>query len=636
MGNQGNHLYEFDHFRLDAAERILVVNGKPVQVTPKALDTLVTLVRNNGHVVGKDQLIAEVWPDTFVDDNTLAQNISLLRRVLGQNSEGQAYIETVPKRGYRFVAGVRDIVIERHSRLHAVIEEREADAQGELQDAAPVSHIGLGQGFRRILADRRKAMALAGVIAALGVAIAVAATVRLTRSSSPSSGPRTIAILPFRNLKADADSEFLSLSLADAITGRLGHVSQIVARPSSYMDKYRNKEIDPREVARELSVDALVTGSFVKDGDDLRISAELIDVSDDQVLWRDTFDLKYENLLTVQDRVASSVIAGLRLKLVPEETQRLQRAGTASPQAYEAYLKGRYLWNRRTPDGFKKAMEYFNQAIKLDSNYALAYTGLADCYSFIPEPNEAKAAAERALEIDEKLAEAHASLGNLKLFHDYDWAGAEKEFKRSIELNPNCPAAHHWYAYHLAATGRLEEAIDEIRKARELDPLSLAINTDVGHVFYLARRYDEAIAACQNTLEIDPHFINAHSCLAIAYARKGMRDEAFGQMLESESLKGERTEVLAAYKEAYAASGLSGFWEKVLGLYNGERGPISLFSMALVYLELGENDQALELLEKSYLQRPGGEIVLLKVDPRFDGLRSNPRFAELLQRMNLG
>src|SRR5713226_6935333 len=287
MGNQGNHLYEFDQFRLDDAERLLVVNGKPVQLTPKALDTLVTLVRNSGHVVGKEELIAEVWPDTFIDENTLAQNISLLRKALGQNREGQGYIETVPKRGYRFVAGVRDVVIERHSRLHAVIEEREADVPGELQDIGLVNLIGLRRGFRGILADKRKAMA--AVIAVLGVVIAVAATLRLTRSSSLSSGPRTIAILPFRNLKGDAESEFLSLSLADAITGRLGHLNQIVARPSSYVDKYSNKEVDPRQAARELSVDTLLTGSFIREGDDLRISAELVDVKNDQVLWGDTF-----------------------------------------------------------------------------------------------------------------------------------------------------------------------------------------------------------------------------------------------------------------------------------------------------------------------------------------------------------
>src|SRR5712692_3422454 len=486
MGNQGNHLFEFDQFRLDDAERLLVVNGRPVQLTPKALDTLVTLVRNSGHVVGKEELIAEVWPDTFVDDNTLAQNISLLRRVLGQNSDGQGYIETVPKRGYRFVAGVRDVVIEMHSRVHAVIEEREADAPGELQNAALVNQIGLQRGFRGILADKRKAMALAGVIAVLGVAIAVAATLRLTRSSSLSSGPRTIAILPFRNLKGDAESEFLSLSLADAITGRLGHINQIVARPSSYVDKYRNKEIDPRQAAKELKVDALVTGSFVKEGDDLRITAELVDIRNDQVLWRDTFDLKYEKLLTVQDRVANNVVQGLRMRLTTAESELLRRGAPQNRLAYEAYLKGRYFWNQRTASDIQKALGYFRQATEIDPSYAQAYTGLADCYSLLSEyayspiyPKEgmpaAKAAVLKALELDDTLAEAHNSLAYILANYEWDYEEAEREFKRSIELNPNYAAAHQWYGEHLIAMGRLEEAGTELKRAQELDPLSLII-----------------------------------------------------------------------------------------------------------------------------------------------------------------
>jgi TolB-like protein/DNA-binding winged helix-turn-helix (wHTH) protein/Tfp pilus assembly protein PilF len=633
----------------------LFCDGKPIPLEPKVFQTLLFLVRNRGRLVEKDELMREIWPDRFVEETNLARNISVLRKVLGRDENGDQYIETAARRGYRFVGKVR----EHESR------DEDAGQSGPMCQGEPL--IGSGDGALRRLERAAAAFSqpelvaeLPGRISArrlarlrnlrrltlrwnLGLvifALAVAAIpilihLRGSRSTlqAPPSEPRSIAVLPFRPLGLDSRNEYLGLGLADALTTRLGNLKQIIVRSTASTKKYEGGAEDPVTAGRELGVDAVLAGSVQRSGERIRVTVQLVSVRDGATLWTEAFDRDATDIFAVEDSISSQVAQATVPALSDQEHTRLAKRYTQNGEAYESYLKGRYFWNKRTAEGLKKSIDCFRQAIRLDPNYALAYAGLADSYTFGADPSEAKTAAEKALSVDEQLAEAHASLGNINLFHDYDWRSAESEFRRSIELNPNYPTAHHWYAYYLAAMGRFEAAIEEIKSARDLDPLSLAINADVGQILYLGRRYDEAIAACQKALEMDPSFTNAHITLGIVYAAKGLRDAAFSEMVEAERLLGHRPETLAALRESYAVSG----WSRDLqgSLVKGQ----SSMLLRCLMLQDGqgageERNHALEFLERCY-EHHEGEMVLFNVDPAYESLRSDPRYLDLVRRMNL-
>ena len=652
MSKLAHHLYEFGPFRLYTGERLLLRDGQSIQLTPKAFDTLVLLVENGGHVVEKATLLEAVWPDTFVDENTLTRNISTLRKALGQDGNGHQYIETVPKLGYRFVADVREIrdqsayvVLGKSIRSHIVIEEETDGAGQETKPAQTFEHSSLKQSQSVNKAFRLRSNRAVLVVSILLIGITLATFVWISSRSKQSitrAPARSIAVLPFKTLGAQGNDEYLGLGLADALITRLGNLKQIVVRPTTAMQKFAGNDQDPVAAGRELGVEVVLDGHVQRSGDTIRVTVQLLSAKDGAQLWTGKFDGQYNGIFAVQDSISNQVAQAMAPNLTGEEREYLTKHYTENVDAYHAYLKGRYFWNQRTPAAVNKAIGYFQQAIDTDPNYAQAYVGLADCYAFSVESPKSKAKEYlvKALELDDTLAEAHASLAfQFKFCEEWDWAGAEKEFKRAIELNANYPTAHQWYAYDLAATGRLNDAITEIKRAHELDPLSIIVNTDVGEFLYFARRYDQAIEQYRKSLEMDPNFVVAHYLLGFAYEQKGLYEEAIGEHQKALALLGnDRTKGWLGH--AYAVSGKKVEAVKILDELKellkgpGHRGYGFPFSIASIYSGLGDKDQAFEWLEKAY-EDHNYYPIYVTLDPRFDSLRSDPRFAELLRRMGL-
>jgi len=459
----------------------------------------------------------------------------------------------------------------------------------------------------------------------------------------------SVAVLPFANLSADEEQEYFCDGMAEEIINALTHVEglHVVARTSAF--SFRGKEIDIREIGKKLSVNTVVEGSVRKAGNKLRITAQLINVADGYHLWSDKYDRELEDIFAIQDEISLAIVDKLKVKLLGDEKVKLVKRHTDNQEAYNLYLKGRYFWNRRTEEDLEKSIECFKRAIEKDPDYALAYTGLADSYitlptysSFPPEEAfpKAKEAALRALDIDNTLGEAYASLALIKLDYDWDWAGAEKQFKQAIELNPGYATAHHWYAIHLMYRARFDEAIKEIKTAQELDPLSLVINRVVGRVFYFARRWDQAIDALLKTIEMEPNCSWVHLHLGLVYLEKLMYKEALAEFHKEKELSrgGDVGDIilLSCLGLVHAKMGKRGEAEEALDelIKRSKQAHVSPVGLALIYFALGKNDQGFEWLEKAYDDHDLG-LRLIKVEPAFDSVRSDPRFAALLKKMGL-
>ena len=631
------HSYEFGPFRLDAAERMLLRNSRPIAITPKAFDTLLFLVENSGHLVEKEELLKRIWPDTFVEEATLARNVFILRKALGDAQEGPQYIETVPKRGYRFLAPVKKLD-------HELVPQ--AVAPEGLTISAPRAH------------PLRIWVGALALLTVLGVTLYLAWQ-RFWLRPSPPAKKIMLAVLPFANLSGDPHEEYFSDGLTEEMITQLGRMHPerlgVVARTSAMKYKNAGKGVD--EIGRELGVDYVLEGSVrlshpegsgeSKDRaqDRVRISAQLIQVKDQTHVWAESYERNLRDILALQAAVARAITQQIHLKLTPQAEAHLESARPVNPEAYQLYLEGRYFWNKRTEEGFNKAIQHFEQVIEKDPNYALAYVGLADSYILLGPNNllppklvypRAKAAALKALAIDDTLAEAHTSLAFSRLLYDWDWQEAEKGFQRAIELNPNYPTAHHWYAYTLTSLGRMDEAIREIKRAQELDPLSLIIHSDVAQILFFAGRYDEATEQCRRTLDLDPNFGPAYWYLGLLYEEKGMDKDAAAAFLKQASLAGRSPETAAALEKASRTRGMKGYWGKQLELWEKNPTPWrpSPFNWAVVYARAGNQEQALRHLEMAY-QEHHPSMVFVNADPVFAKLRSDPRFAGLIRRMGL-
>jgi TolB-like protein/Flp pilus assembly protein TadD len=453
-------------------------------------------------------------------------------------------------------------------------------------------------------------------------------------------------VLPLKNLSGDPGQEYLADGMTEALIGELGKISALrrVISSTSVM-RYKGMDKSLPEIAKELNVSAVVEGSVMLVGKQVRVMAQLIEARKDRLIWTDSYERDLHNILALQRELARVIAKEIKVAVTPEEQARLAEARPVNPEAYQLYLKGRYLWNKRTGEDLKKALEYFEQAIEKDPDYALAYAGLADLYfilpSYLPVPSKeafmkGKEVALKALEIDDKLAEAHTSLAAIT-WNFWEWEEAEKEFKRAIELNPGYATAHHWYAYYLMLLGRHDESIKEIKIAQELDPHSLIINTNVGFVLYHARRYDQAIEHFKNRLEMDPDFFYLHYNLGRAYLQKNMYEEAISEFQKAINLTGEYSSgIVASLGYVYAVSGKSSEAMKVISELKelSKREHVSPCLNALIYVGLGQKEQAFKLLEKSFEER---DYLLnyLRVNPEFDSLRSDPRFTELLRKIGL-
>ncbi len=458
----------------------------------------------------------------------------------------------------------------------------------------------------------------------------------------------SIAVLPFQNRSTEPDSEYLSDGLAESLIYRLSQLPNLRVSPTSSVFRYKGKDIDPIKIGNELGVSAVLSGRITQRGDNLTISAELVDVRNNKLLWGEQYDRKTSELLATQRQIAREIVDNLKLKVSRQE-RGLAKHYTESNEAHQLYLKARYYWNKRTEDGMRKAIEYFGQAIEKDPTFALAYGGLAESYALLAvqeatlggtPPNEswpkAKTAALKAVEIDETLAEGHVPLAVVKRNYDRDVVGAEREFKRAIELNPSYSIAYLHYAVHLIGLGRLDESLTAIRRAQELDPLSLGINSAVAWMLYFARQYDQSIEQSKKTLEMDPNFALAHYRLGLAYEQKRIFDQAIAEFKKAADLSGGGPAAVAALGRAYAVSGRRSDAEKVLTELQelAKQRYVARFYLAVVYVGLGDKDQTLAWLEKADEQR-NEPLARVNVDPRFDSLHSEPRFQELLRRVGL-
>jgi DNA-binding winged helix-turn-helix (wHTH) protein/TolB-like protein/Flp pilus assembly protein TadD len=641
--------YSFGDFRLDTIERVLLRRGELVPLTAKVFDLLLLLVENHGHVVEKDRLMKEVWPDTFVEEGNLTQNISVLRKAIGNSHNGNQYIQTIPRRGYRFVGEVRvalsdseDLLIEEHLRARIVFSETEDEVIPPLGDQALVS------GRRGISRTRRNLLiGGAGLMAVVLAAIFWSPWRKVERAhATPAPAPiRSIAVLPFKPLSNEGREEYLELGIADSLTTRLSSIRQIVVRPTSSVRRFAGTNYDPIAAGRELKTDAVVDGSIQRLGDRLRINVQLIRISDGSVLWGYHCDDLCTDLFTAQDSISENVARSLALTLSDVENQDLTKHYTTSSDALRAYLNARYYYGRRTKEAGTKTVEYLQKAVELDPQYALAYAALAEAYASLTflklagtaeSMTKARAAAERALQLDPNLAEAHSADGFIKLTYDWDWRGADQEFQKALELNPNLSVVHDEYATLLEAEGRMDEAIVEVNKARELDPLSLLVSRNQGRAYYYARQYDRALQIWQETAEMDRSFPAVNNWLTWVYEAEGKYREAIDSHLQQEVLSGVNADSLQSLRQAYESGGWNAYWQRDLQLHQERLSdPLSdRYEMVQLYRRLGRTDEAFKWLNKACDDRSVW-MIWLKVDPAMDGLRSDPRFAQLVKRVGL-
>ncbi len=488
--------------------------------------------------------------------------------------------------------------------------------------------------------SRRKTVMAAGGLALVAL-LALAAWFAVFRGRGEAID--SLAVLPFVNVGADPHAEYLSDGITESVISNLAQLPELRVMARSTVFRYKGKEVDPQKVGQDLHVSAVLTGRLLERGDTLVVQAELVDVAKGTQLWGAQYNRRLADLLAVQEDISREISGKLRLRLTGEEKTRLGKRPTTSSEAYQLYLQGRYWWNKRTGEGMNKGVEYFEQAIEKDPNYALAYAGLADSYAMLgaygflrPETGypRARAAATKAIEFDDRLAEPHTSLLAVKLDYDWDWSGADAEFQRSVQLNTAYPIAHHWYAMYLAAMGRREQALAAISRARELDPLSVPINTHVGVVHYLGHQFDQAINRIRDALELDPNYVVAHWYLGQAYAEKGMYEDAIAESQRAVSLSPGNPKFLATLGYVYALSGNRSEALKLVQQLNelSKSRYVSPLDVTYVYAGLREKEQAFAWLERAYGERSWG-MYRIKVDPKLDRLRSEPRFQDLLRRM---
>ncbi|MDQ3131193.1 MAG: winged helix-turn-helix domain-containing protein [Acidobacteriota bacterium] len=681
MSRENKKLYEFDKFSLDVSERLLSREGERISLSEKAFDTLCALVKRGNHLVGKDDLLTEVWADAIVEENNLDKNISILRQVLGERAGKGKFIETVRGHGFRFVPEVREIVEEekgsrgeeeKGSRGEGELSEPSAAAGGFADLGFEIADLGfqnedqksktedrkpnekpkiedqiaindeqqLTDGIRNPKSQIPNPKWLVGLAVLIILGLGTAGFYFWRNSKSPLSDEqiKTVAVLPFKSLVAEKRDEALELGMADTLISKLSG-EEITVRPLSAIRRYNSVEQDSLIAGRELNVEAVLDGTIQTSGERIRVSAKLLRTSDGRQLWAEQFDEKFTDIFIVQDSISERVAAALKIRFGNAEKKR----PTENVEAYGLYMKGRYHALNLTRAETDKGIAYFQQAIELDPNYALAYVGLAEAYlpialaGGVPSREvmpKAKAAAQRAVEIDAGIAEAHAVLGLIIFWYDWDWQSAEKEYLRAIELNPNSAEAHFVYAHLLSNTGRHASALAEIKLSRELNPVSLPTNAVEGQILFFAGKSDEALDRLNKTIDLNPNFWLSHLFISGVYTEKGMHAEAVAAIKKSVELSGN------SQSEAYHAYALAR-WEKqaearaVLGelLKLSTERYVPAYNFAIVYNALGETETALDHLEKAFAEK-NVLMVFLKVDPKWNNLRNDPRFIELMRRMN--
>src|ERR1700734_2432582 len=601
------------------------------------------LLQRAGQVVTREELQKKLWPaDTFVDfDHGLNKAVNKIRDALGDSAESSRFVETVARRGYRFLAEVKaadEAPVHRPEFAPAQLASPQPRAT-ETGDRAPfVDNAATSE--RRLAPLAWKALTLMLVLMA-----ASGAAWKAYSWEHPALVIRSLAVLPLESLSSDASQDYFADGMTDELISDLGQISalRVISRTSVMAYKHAREPLP--QIARELNVDAVVEGTVLRSGDQVRITAQLIEASTDKHLWSQSYEGELRDTLALQNRVASAIADQIRINLTPQEQAALKSAKAVNPEAYQSYLKGRYFWNKRTADGLKAALAYFNQAIEEDPKYAKAYSGLADTYALLGEWQyrvmstkealpKAKAAAIKALELDSSLSEAHTSLGYSLRAFDWDFDSAGKEFQRAIEINPGYATAHHWNAMNLGLLGRPKDALVEMRKAENLDPLSLIINADLAEFLLLTHSYDESLKQSRKIIEMDSTFAIGHKQLGDAYLLKQMDKEAVAELQMAVRLSGGSPICIADLARAYVASGKMNESVKLLSSLKKSSNTdlANAPQIAMIYASMGDNDQAMHWLERAYQERINPRILLRS---GFDALRSDPRFEELMRRIGL-
>lgn len=635
QANSPSGRLRFGLFEVDLRAGELTKRGLRIRLQEQPFQVLAMLLGKPGEVVTREELRERIWGQTVVDfDHGLNKAINKIREALGDSAENPRFVETIARRGYRFLADVTPI-------------DTGADGQPMPETKGPFPPVDSHRVELDDVAVPPKRSYGPRAWAGFGFALVLVASLSwiLYSQSLSSSRIRSLVVLPLESLSGDASQDYFTDGMTDALITDLGQISalRVISRTSAMAYKRVHKPLSA--IARELNVEAVVEGTVLRSGERVRITAQLIQVPDEKHLWAQSYEGDLQDTLTLQHNVARAIADQIQVTLNPREEAALRKSKTLNAEAYEAYLKGRYFWNKRTREGLVKATDYFQHSIATDPYYAAAYSGLADSYALsgdweygILSPQDAfpkaRAAATRALALEDNLSEAHTSLAFIQDLYDWDWATAEKEYKRALALNPSYATAHHWYAWHLIVMGRNDEGIAELRKAESLDPLSLIISADLADALCIAHSYDESVQQSQKTIEMDPHFAVAHYQRGQALEQKHMHDEAIAEFRRAIELSGGNTTFESNLANAYAVSGRKEDAMKIVKDLETRQSQSSSTdaSIALIYVGLGDNDQAMIWLIKAYQARFNPSILMR---PGFDPIRRDPRFQDLLHRIGL-
>ena len=641
MDKEALHYYEFGPFRLNATERLLQRDADIVPLTPKLVDTLVILVEHRGHVLSKDELMESLWPDSFVEESSLTQNISLLRKALNDNGNCGQYIETIPKRGYRFVAEVREldrpnteIILHERTSTEILFEDEQVMTEPEVLETEPkLLQVGA------LTVPQKYLVALAVVIVLTGASV-VAYRWSKARANSGALAISSVAVLPFQTIGPDTDKEVMSLGMANAIIIKLSQIDQMRVLPTSSVSRFVGRAQEASQIGRDLGVDAVLDGTIQRDGERVRVTGQMIRSSDGTTVWSGKYDTNYSNIFELQDKISSEVGTAMMPNLRKDTRDRLASRLTESKEAYDAYITGFYYWNRRTSANLSKAIEYLELATQKDRNFARAHALLADAYFLASQDGydlmgssqslqKAYASVQRALELDNTIAEAHTTRANVA-WSNGEYALADREFRRAFELNPNYSAGHLRYGYFLFGDSRLEEALAEMKRAVELDPVSPVSHTALGYMLTMSRDFDGAIRENQKALELQPDVLVAHYNLGELYMQKRMFPEALKECDWLDKVDSFYAKTLRA--SVYGASG-----RRELGVQlaneirnSGEGKRLTMYELAGLYASVGDKDTAFEYMEKARSIRFVNAI--FRYEPRFDPLRTDKRFDEIFKR----
>jgi DNA-binding winged helix-turn-helix (wHTH) protein/tetratricopeptide (TPR) repeat protein len=631
--------YDFGEFRLDPEKHRLMRDGEIVPVTPKAVGTLTILIRNRHRLVERDELMDSIWPDVAVEDGNLTVTVSMLRKALGEDGNGRKFIETVPRLGYKFVSDVREVVEE----VPALVVEKRTSGRIVIDEQVSLAGLPISATAGRFLSPERRLVTVAGAAAAMVLGFGALIVFWSWKPNVPGERIQSVAIMRPKSLSENVEDNALSLGLADALMTSLGRIDGVRVLSANAVSRRADAHPEPVEIGKQLNVDSVLDGTLQRANGKLRVTLRLIRTSDGTQLWSASFDELETDVFKLQDAMATQTAASLRWNLGGDE--QVGKRYTQNREAYEAYLRGRFFFEKRDAQNYQKAIAEFERAIALDPNYALAYSGLADAYGMIVNLNEplhtlnqkARLNAEKALELDGTLAEAHTSVACLKRAQDWDWEGSEKHFKRAIELDPNYVNARQWYALLLTTLGRVDEAITQIEKARELEPLSKVVLLNAYQV-YLSRNDPHVLwDILQRILALEDREENRLRLLTMFYERTGNYHKAIeaGEELTNK-LKVKSTGAITSLAIAYMRTGQE---EKAREMFaylehRPKNDTGALYQLAVIHSMLGNKENAIELMRRSF-ENHDARMLWIKIEPRLDPLRDDKRFQQIIQRMNL-